>query len=60
MPNIHAGFERWLLELDFVKESAFKGLVHILNEVGGGDKDTVKVLHLLKDNVLDGVFHFVR
>ena len=59
MPDSHPGLQRRLVELDFVKETAFKSFVHVLGEVGGGDEDAFKSLHFLKDDVLDGVFHLV-
>ena len=59
LPNAHTGFNRGFLELDFIKESTFKSLIHVLYQIGRGDQDTVERFHLLQDDVLDGVLHFI-
>ena len=48
-----------LLKLDLVEETALEGFVHIGGEVGGGDEDAIELLHLLEDDVLDGILHLV-
>ena len=59
VPDAHAGFKGRLLKLNFVEESAFKSIVHITSQVCGGNKNAIKVFHLLKDDVLDRVLHLV-
>lgn len=48
------------LEVDFVEETPLEGLVDVVGKVGSGDKDAFHRLHLLEDNVLDGVLHLVH
>ena len=60
MPNQRAGFHGGLLELDLVEETALESLVQVLLQVGGGNHDAVELLHLLEDDVLDGVLHLVN
>ena len=54
----HCGIR--LVKTYLVEEAALKGTVKVLSQIGGGDKDTVKIFHLLQNNVLDGVLHFVN
>ena len=49
-----------LLELDLVEEAALEGRVEVLRQVGGGYHDAVQRLHLLQDDILDGVLHLVH
>ena len=48
-----------LFELDFVEEAALKGAVQVLRQVRAGNHDAVQRLHLLQDDVLDGVLHLI-
>ena len=48
-----------LVEAYLIEEAALEGGVEIVGEVGGGDEDAVERLHLLKDDVLDGVLHLI-
>ena len=52
VPDMSASILGRLLKLDFLEESAFKGLVHILLQIGGGYHDAVELFHFLQDDVL--------
>ena len=58
-PDFGLGTYLGLIELYLVEEPSLEGLVKVLGEVRSCDKDAVKVLHLLEDDVLDGVLHLV-
>ena len=60
MPDVHAGLQGGLLELNLIEEPTLESLIHVLSEVGGGNHDAIKILHLLKNDVLDGVLHLIN
>ena len=60
VPDVGTGFFGGLLELDLIEEAALKGRVEILRQVGGCNHNAVELLHLLQDDVLDGVLHLVH
>ena len=57
IPNANTGFEGWLLKFDFIEESTFKCLVHVLSEVRCGNEDSIESFHFLKNDVLNRVLH---
>ena len=60
LPNLGTDCGIGRLELNFVEEAALECAVKITLEVGRGDEDAVKVLHLLQQDVLEGVLHLVH
>ena len=52
-------FSAWFFEFNFEKESALKSLVKVGSEIGCGDEDAIESLHLLEDDVLHSVVHFI-
>ena len=48
-----------LLKLYFIEEPALEGRVEIALQVGGGDEDAFQALHLLQDDVLNGILHLI-
>ena len=46
--------------MNLIKETAFKSLIHVLRHVCSGNQNTIKRFHLLQDNILNGVLHFVN
>lgn len=60
VPHVQACFDGGFLKFDFIEKPALERLVHVLGEIGGGNENAVESLHLLKDDVLDGVFHLVH
>lgn len=59
-PDVGAGIDVRLVELNLVDEASFKSRIEVLGKVGGGYHDALKVLHLLKDDILQGVLHLVH
>ena len=59
LPDVGFHLGGGLVETQLVEEAAFEGLVEVALEVGGGDEDAVEGLHLLEDDVLEGVLAFV-
>ena len=57
---MRTGFNRRFVKLYLIEETSLKSLIHILLEIGSGYHDAIKRFHLLKDNVLDRVFHLVH
>ena len=49
-----------LVEPNLVEETALESSIEVFLQVGGSDEDAVERLHLLKDDVLDGVLHLVH
>ena len=47
------------MELHLVEETALESRVEVAHQVRGGNQDAVEVLHLLQDDVLQGVVHLV-
>lgn len=47
------------LKAQLVEEPTLECRVEVLLEVGGGNHDSLQALHLLQDDVLDGVFHLI-
>ena len=48
-----------LVELNLEEESTLEGTVEVARQVGGGDKNAIKVFNLLQDDVLHGIVHLV-
>ena len=42
-----------------VKKAALEGAVEVFREVGGDYQDAVETLHLLQDDILEGVLHLI-
>ena len=59
LPEVLAHGGIGLFELDFIEEAALEGAVQVLRQVRGGNHDAVQRLHLLQDDVLDGVLHLI-
>lgn len=59
MPYLSSRLNIGTVELNLVEETAFKCPVHIILQVGGGNEDSIEVLHLLKDNILNSVLALV-
>ena len=49
-----------LFELHFIKETTLESLVHILGKIGCGNKNAIKLLYLLKNDILDIVLQFIH
>ena len=47
------------MELNLEDEATLEGTVEVARQVGGGDKDAIKVFNLLQDDVLHGIVHLV-
>ena len=59
-PDVGTGLFCGLIELNFIQKSALKSFIHILLQIGGGYHDAVKIFHLLQDDILQRVLHFVN
>ena len=60
LPNLSTTIQVWLLKLYLIEETALEGLVHVLCEVGRGNEDAIQLFYLLKDDILNTVFHLLN
>ena len=60
MPDVGSCLFCRLVELDLIEESALKRLIHVLLQIRGGNHDTIELFHLLQDDVLQRVLHFIH
>ena len=60
LPYSRARLDGWALELNLIDEAALKRLVKILRKVGCSNHNTLQLLHLLQNDVLDGILHLIH
>ena len=60
LPNLSTAIQVWLLKLYLIEETALEALVHVLCEVGRGNEDAIQLFYLLKDDILNTVFHLLN
>ena len=59
IPDLTLDIHGRIIELHFVEKAALECLIQVLRKVCRGNQDSLKIFHLLENDVLKTVLHFV-